>query len=73
MIDPSVLVVAVLGALVLGASALVTSISAVSQLIADLLVGLFASLRALAVISLLIACIVLVVLAGGPGAGPPVG
>ena len=67
------LLVVVLAVLLLGAGALVSSIAAIGALIAQLLGSLFASIRALAVISLLIACVVVVALAGGPGAGGPVG
>jgi hypothetical protein len=67
------LLLVVLAVLLLGAGALVSSIAAIGGLIAELLGSLFASVRALAVISLLIACVVVVALAGGTGAGGPVG
>lgn len=62
------LLIVIIG-LMFAAGALLRAISALWDLIAELLVALFANLRALAVIALLIACFVVVALIGGPTAG----
>lgn len=72
-----VLLLVVLGVLLFAAHALLGGISAVVGLIAELLGALFASVRALALISLLIVLVVAMMLGGGGdavtvGMAPPV-
>lgn len=61
-------------ALLFAASALMRSISAISELIADLMRSLFSSIGALMLIGLALVCVVLLAMAGiGAGAPPASG
>lgn len=71
--EPSLLLLILLGGLLLAAGALASAVRAVWALIAELTAALFANLRALAVIVLLIACVVAVALLAAPPTGPAVG
>jgi hypothetical protein len=63
-LDPSLILPLVLGGLLLSAVALGRAVAAIGALIAELLGALFASLRALAVVCLLIVGVVLVAFSG---------
>lgn len=63
-LDPSLILLLVLGGLLLSAAALGRAVAAIGALVAELLGAMFASLRALAVVCLLIAGVVLVAFSG---------